>query len=115
MTSKNASAASEPATSLTDKEREAIAQMPYEEGRCVHKRTRHGEVRANLWTENTRFAPICARSRRLGEHLWTQRWRAETIYVPICVVTHRRSATHRSRTTRHPSSPDAYHNMTTSP
>lgn len=76
---------------------------------------RHGEVRANLWTENTRFAPICARSRRLGEHLWTQRWRAETIYVPICVVTHRRSATHRSRTTRHPSSPDAYHNMTTSP
>lgn len=33
MTSKNASAASEPATSLTDKEREAIAQMPYEEAR----------------------------------------------------------------------------------
>ena len=176
MTSKNASAASEPATSLTDKEREAIAQMPYEEARdkliqavqapvgdrrsacqaCAepaergqgqarrrpgragqqrrHRRhpvqpgltghptrdvasisARHGEVRANLWTENTRFAPICARSRRLGEHLWTQRWRAETIYVPICVVTHRRSATHRSRTTRHPSSSDAYHNMTTSP
>ena len=33
MTSKNASAASEPATSLTDKEHEAIAQMPYEEAR----------------------------------------------------------------------------------
>ena len=33
MTSMNASAASEPATSLTDKEREAIAQMPYEEAR----------------------------------------------------------------------------------
>ena len=33
MTSKNASAAREPATSLTDKEREAIAQMPYEEAR----------------------------------------------------------------------------------
>ena len=188
MTSKNASAASEPATSLTDKEREAIAQMPYEEardkliqavqaleagglnldqsmrqweiGEALAKRAqsllnearparrrpgragqqrrhrrhpvqpgltghptrdvapisaRHGEARANLWTENTRFAPICARSRHLGEHLWTQRWRAETIYVPICVVTHRRSATHRRRTTRHPSSPDAYHNMTTSP
>ena len=121
MTSKNASAASEPATSLTDKEREAIAQMPYEEARdkliqaVASISARHGEARANLWTENTRFAPICAHSRHLGEHLWTQRWRAETIYVPICVVTHRRSATHRSRTTRHPSSPDAYHNMTTSP
>ena len=33
MTSKNASAAREPATSLPDKEREAIAQMPYEEAR----------------------------------------------------------------------------------
>ena len=37
-----------PASSLTDKEREAIAQMPYEEARDKRAQSLLGEVRAKL-------------------------------------------------------------------